>query len=66
MMVSFAAAPDYQFALPLTNGGSGWAEVKGGLTMSRGAFTLGLSGQTTAGDAPISDRRGLVSLGLRF
>jgi hypothetical protein len=64
--VSFAAAPDYAFALPLTNSGRGWAEVKGGVSMSRGAFTLGLSGQATAGDAPISDQRGLVSLGVKF
>ena len=64
--VSFAAAPDYAFALPLTNGASGWAEVKGGVSMSRGAFTLGLSGQATAGDAPISDQRGLVSFSVKF
>jgi len=66
MNVSFAAAPDYDFALPLTNGGSGWMEVKGGVSVSRGAFSLGLSGQATAGDAPISDQRGLVSLGFHF
>jgi len=66
MNVSFAAAPDYDFALPLTNGGSGWVEVKGGVSATRGAFSLGLSGQATAGDAPISDQRGLVSLGFHF
>jgi outer membrane autotransporter protein len=64
--VRFAAAPDYAFALPLTNGGSGWMEVKGGIAMSRGAFSLGISGQATAGDAPISDQRGLVNLSLKF
>jgi subtilase-type serine protease len=66
MNVSFAAAPDYDFTLPLTNGGSGWAEVKGGVSLSRGAFSLGLSGQATAGHAPISDQRGLVSFDFRF
>jgi hypothetical protein len=64
--VSFASAPDYAFALPLTNGGSGWMEVKGGIALSRGAFSLGVSGQATAGDAPISDQRGLVSLSFKF
>ena len=66
LSVSFAAAPDYAFALPLTNGGRGWAEAKGGISASRGAFTFGLSGQATAGDAPISDQRGLVSVGVKF
>ncbi|MEA3078658.1 MAG: subtilase-type serine protease [Sphingomonadales bacterium] len=66
LSISFAAAPDYDFALPLTNGGSGWAEVKGGVSMSRGSLTLGLSGQATAGDAPISDQRGLVSFSVKF
>jgi len=66
LSVSFAAAPDYAFALPLTSGASGWAEVKGGVSMSRGSLTLGLSGQATAGDAPISDQRGLVSLSIKF
>jgi hypothetical protein len=66
LSVSFAAAPDYDFALPLTNGGSGWMEVKGGVELNRGAFSLGFSGQATAGDAPISDQRGLVSFGYRF
>ncbi|MFL6754741.1 MAG: autotransporter outer membrane beta-barrel domain-containing protein, partial [Sphingomicrobium sp.] len=66
LSVSFAAAPDYDFSLPLTNGGSGWMEVKGGIELNRGSFSLGLSGQATAGDAPISDQRGLVSVGYRF
>jgi hypothetical protein len=64
--VSFASAPDYAFALPLTNGGSGWMEVKGGVEVARGALTFGLSGQATAGDAPISDQRGLVDVSFRF
>ncbi|HEX6072782.1 MAG TPA: autotransporter domain-containing protein [Sphingomicrobium sp.] len=66
LSVSFAAAPEYSFVLPLTNGGSGWMEVKGGVELSRGAFTIGLSGQATAGDAPIADQRGAVDLTLRF
>jgi subtilase-type serine protease len=64
--VSFAAAPDYSFGLPLTNGGSGWMELKGGVEVSRGAFSLGLTGLASAGDAPISDQRGLVSASFRF
>ena len=66
LSVSFAAAPEYSFMLPLTNGGSGWLEAKGGVEISRGAFTLGLSGQATAGDAPLSDKRGAVDLTFRF
>jgi hypothetical protein len=66
LAVSFAAAPDYSFVLPLTNSGSGWLEAKGGLELSKGAFTLGLSGQSTVGSAPISDKRGLVELGFKF
>jgi hypothetical protein len=66
LSVAFAAAPEYSFVLPLTNGGSGWAEIKGGLELTRGAFTIGLSGQATAGDAPISDQRGAVDFTFRF
>ncbi len=65
-MVSFAAAPDLAFALPLTSGGSGWSEVKGGFELIRGNFTLGLNGQATVGDAPLADQRGAVDLTLRF
>jgi hypothetical protein len=66
MSVSFAAAPDYSFILPLTNGGSGWLEAKGGVEFTKGAFSLGLSGQATAGDAPLSDKRGAIDLTYRF
>ena len=66
MNVSFAAAPDYEFALPLTSGGSGWMEVKGGLGISKGKFSVGVTGQATVGDAPISDQRGLVNVSLKF
>jgi hypothetical protein len=66
MNVRFAAAPDYNFALPLTNGGSGWMEVKGGVSLSRGPFSLALSGQATAGHAAIPDQRGLVSFDFSF
>jgi outer membrane autotransporter protein len=66
MKLSFAAAPDYAFALPLTNGGSGWMEMKGGLEMSKGKFSLGLTGQATVGDAPLSDQRGLVNFTMKF
>ncbi|GAA4718950.1 hypothetical protein GCM10023325_14680 [Sphingomonas lutea] len=64
--VAFAAAPEYSFALPLTGGGSGWMEMKGGVEMSRGKFSLGLTGQATAGDAPLADQRGAVEMKLRF
>ena len=66
LMVSFAAAPDYSFALPLADSGNGWVEAKGGVELSRGAFSLGLTGQATVGSAPISDHRGLVSVGYKF
>jgi hypothetical protein len=66
MSVSFAAAPDYSFILPLTNGGSGWLEAKGGVEFTKGAYSLGLSGQATAGDAPLSDKRGAIDLTYRF
>ncbi|HVM21972.1 MAG TPA: autotransporter outer membrane beta-barrel domain-containing protein [Sphingomicrobium sp.] len=66
LSVSFAAAPDYDFVLPLTNGGSGWVEMKGGVEMTRGAFSLGLTGQATAGSAPLSDKRGLIQASFRF
>ncbi|WP_345238700.1 autotransporter domain-containing protein [Sphingomonas lutea] len=64
--VAFAAAPEHSFALPLTGGGSGWMEMKGGVEMTRGKFSLGLTGQATAGDAPLSDQRGAVEMKLRF
>jgi outer membrane autotransporter protein len=66
MVVSFAAAPDYSFALPLAESGKGWVEGKGGLELSRGAVTVGFSGQATVGSAPISDKRGLISFGYKF
>lgn len=65
-MVRFAAAPDVAFALPLTSAGTGWSEMRGGVEMSRGAFTLGLNGQATVGDAPLADQRGAVDLTVRF
>ncbi|HMI39961.1 MAG TPA: autotransporter domain-containing protein, partial [Sphingomicrobium sp.] len=65
-IVRFAAAPDINFALPLTSGSSGWTEVKGGVEFGRGAFTLGLNGQAAVGNAPIVDQRGAVDLTLRF
>ena len=64
--VRFAAAPEIAFALPLTSGGSGWTEVKGGVEFGRGAFTLGLNGQASVGDAPILDQRGAIDVTLRF
>jgi hypothetical protein len=66
LQVSFAAARDYSFALPLANGGSGWAEAKGGIQVSRGAFSFGVTGQSTVGSAPISDKRGLVDFAFKF
>jgi hypothetical protein len=66
LSVSFASAPDYSFVLPLTNGGSGWLEAKGGVELSKGAFSIGLSGQATAGDAPLADKRGAIDLTYRF
>ena len=66
MNVSFAAAPELRFALPLTNSGSGWMEMKGGVEVSKGKFSLGLSGQATAGDAPLSDQRGAIDFTYRF
>jgi outer membrane autotransporter protein len=65
-IVRFAAAPEIAFALPLTSGGSGWTEVKGGVEFGRGAFTLGLNGHATVGDAPIVDQRAAIDLTLRF
>jgi outer membrane autotransporter protein len=66
LKLAFAAAPEYSFALPLTNGGSGWMELKGGVELTRGKFSLGLSGQANMGDAPLSDQRGAVDLTFRF
>lgn len=66
MNVSFAAAPDYSFALPLASSGRGWVETKGGVEMSRGAFSVGFSGQATVGSAPYSDQRGLVDFAFKF
>jgi V8-like Glu-specific endopeptidase len=66
LKLSFAAAPEHGFALPLGGTGSGWMEVKGGVDVSRGAFSLGLSGQATAGDAPIRDQRAAADFTFRF
>ena len=66
LKVAFAAAPEYSFALPLTAGGSGWMEMKGGIELTRGKFSLGLSGQATSGNAPLADQRGAVDLTFRF
>ena len=66
MNVSFASAPGYSFMLPLTHGGSGWMEAKGGLSLQRGRLALGFSGQATVGDAPLSDKRALADISFRF
>jgi uncharacterized protein with beta-barrel porin domain len=64
--VRFAAAPDVAIALPLTTSGSGWAEVKGGVTIGDGPVTLGLSGQHAVGASEISDQRAQADLKIRF
>ena len=66
LTVAFAAAPEYSFALPLTNGGSGWMEAKGGVELTKGAFSFGLSGQATVGDAPLTDQRGMAEFKFSF
>ena len=63
--VRFAAAPDQEFHLPLSESSAGWAEVRGGLTFGDGPLTLGLSGQHATGGAMV-DQRAQADLRFRF
>ena len=63
--VRFAAAPDQEFHLPLSESSAGWAEVRGGLTFGDGPLTLGLSGQHATGGAMV-DQRAQADLKFRF
>jgi outer membrane autotransporter protein len=66
MTVRFAAAPDAAILLPLNGGGKGWAELKGGLALTRGAVSIGLTGNAAVGDSPYADQRGAMNLTFRF
>jgi subtilase-type serine protease len=63
--VRFAVAPDHAFDLPLTDGSTAWAEIKGGVTFGDGPFTLGLSGQHATGNA-MTDNRAQADVRFRF
>lgn len=65
-LVRFAAAPDYQFALPLTDGGSSWAEFKGGVRLTRDKLELGANVQQAIGNRAWQDQRASVDLTVRF
>jgi hypothetical protein len=66
LTVRFAAAPDVAFALPLANGDSDWAEVKGGLRLTNGRYELGTGVESSLGRAGFRDDRAVADFVYRF
>jgi outer membrane autotransporter protein len=66
MTVRFANAPGYAFALPLANGDSSWAEVKGGMKLTNGVFEFGAGVESSLGRSSYKDDRAVADFTWRF
>ena len=66
MTVRFAMADSVAIALPLAHGDTDWAEIKGGVTMSRSNLSFGAGFETAVAREGAKDDRAMVEVGLRF
>ena len=66
MTVRFADAPELAFALPLAGGDSSWAEVKGGMKLTRGRLEFGAGVESSLGRSDFQDDRAVADFTLRF
>lgn len=66
MMVRFANAPAYAFALPLYGGDSTWGEVRGGWRLANGPLEFGAALEANIGRASFRDERAVGDITFRF
>jgi hypothetical protein len=66
MTVRFASAPDVAIALPLLDGDTSWAEVKGGMRLTNGALEFGAGIEGSFGRQSFRDERAVADVTLRF
>ncbi|MXO85134.1 autotransporter domain-containing protein [Altererythrobacter aurantiacus] len=66
MTVRFAAASDVPILLPLANGDSNWAEVKGGVSVTRGLVRFGAGFETDIGRDAVRNDRAVADINIRF
>ncbi len=66
MMVRFASAPDYAFALPLYGGDATWGEVRGGWRLANGPVEFGAALEANVGRANFRDERAVADFTFRF
>lgn len=64
--VRFAAADHVAIALPLANGDSNWAELKGGFAVGNRTLQFGAGVETSVGRSEMRDDRAVVDMTLRF
>jgi len=66
LTVRFASARDVGIALPLLNGDRSWGEVKGGLHLTNGVWSIGAELESTVGRGDFEDNRAVGQISLRF
>jgi subtilase-type serine protease len=66
MMVRFANAPDYAFALPISGGDATWGEVRGGWRLINGPLEIGAALEANIGRASFRDERAVGDITFRF
>lgn len=66
LTVRFADAPEHAFALPIAGGDSNWAELKGGLKLTRGKLEFGAGLETSLGRTDYRDDRAMADFTIRF
>ncbi len=66
LSVRFAAASDVPILLPLANGDSNWAELKGGISVTRGLVKFGAGFETAIGRDTVRNDRAVADMSIRF
>lgn len=66
MTVRFAAADDIGILLPLDQGDTSWAEIRGGLSVARGNLSFGAGFETAIDRQAFRNDRAMVEFGYRF
>jgi subtilase-type serine protease len=66
MLVRFASAPDFAFALPMPGHRGHWTEIKGGVRISNGPLAFGLGVERSFRRAENAGDRAVLEASLRF
>ncbi|MBV7266226.1 autotransporter domain-containing protein [Erythrobacter ani] len=66
LTVRFAAADEVGILLPLANGEQSWSEVRGGVSVTNGMFSIGAGFETAIDRSAFRDDRAMVEVGFRF